>query len=105
MLAPVPRNVGPATQPHAVVFSDMIEKSAQRERPASSSGNPHMETDRHHFGRRRSFLIKHVKGLDQRFREILGRSVSRRGGELTVVEIQVVRDNEMRRLADPDPIG
>ena len=62
-LYPVLRNVGPGAYPDVFELADMVEKSLQPCRPNGMSGKAHMQSDRHHFGPRRTFVIEQIEAV------------------------------------------
>ena len=63
MLAPVPGYIDAPRDPHPVVRTDVIEESLQRCKSPGPSGEPAMQSDRHHLWPVFTLFVEHVKRI------------------------------------------
>ncbi|KOT01469.1 hypothetical protein DM50_2834 [Burkholderia mallei] len=96
MLAPVPRDLDAARDPHAIVPLDVIEKALQRAKAPRPAEQAAVHADRHHLGRFVAFLVQHVERVAQIVEEMIGGVEALRRRETHVVRVERVRDDQLR---------
>ena len=67
------RDINAPAEPHIVVGPGVIDKAFQGGEPAGPSGDPAMQTDRHHPGRLRAFLMERIETVLQIIEELVAR--------------------------------
>jgi hypothetical protein len=83
-------DIDAATDPHAIEFFDVIQKSSQRCEPAGAAEEAAMHPDRHHLGCFVPFGVQHIKGIPQIGKEMLRRVEPLRRCEPHVIRIEGV---------------
>src|SRR5262249_21138859 len=62
---PMVSDVDPATDPHAIIFFDVIQKSLERHKPAGAAQKSTVQPNRHHLRSLLSFGVQHIKRIPQ----------------------------------------
>src|SRR5580692_7006377 len=104
IVVPVPRDLQSGRDPDAIVAFDVIEKAQQRRRAAGTADEPAMQADRHHLRRSLAFGIEQIETVLEIAIELLAVAEPLRIDEAHVVEIEAVRNDQMRALRTLDPV-
>ena len=93
--APVVGNVHPARDPHAVVLFDVVQEALQRAHAPGPAEQTAVHADAHHAGVFGAFVIVHVKGVAQVFKELVAVAVALGQGKAHVVAVQRVGHHQV----------
>src|SRR5262249_26344933 len=100
-LDPMAGGVPPARGPQVLVPPPIVAQPFEAGSASRMPGQPHVQTDRHHFRLGRTLAIEHVESVANESEPVIGRAD--RAGVFAVVVSQRVGHNEMRLALDRLP--
>src|SRR6516162_4766952 len=93
---PMVSNVDPATDPHAIIFFDVIQKSLERHKPSGAAQKSTVHPNRHHLRSLLPFGVQHIKRIPQISKKMFSRVEPLWRGEPQVIRVQGVGYNQVR---------